>query len=140
MQRTLRALALFALCCVFFSAPAGADEAATGAATAADTWLKLLDNGQYADGWQQASALFQSRVDSAAWTQKVAAVRRPLGPLLSRKLVSTQTATSLAGAPEGHYVVMRYSSSFKMMTSADEVVTMMLDQSGDWRVAGYFIG
>ena len=139
MQRTLRAFALFALLCGLFSAVAWADKAAGGAATAADTWLKLVDSGQYADSWQQASALFQRRVDSASWTQKVAAVRGPLGPLLSRKMVSTQTATSAAGAPDGHYVVMRYSSSFKM-TSADEVVTMTLDPSGEWRVAGYFIG
>ncbi|MGO9263673.1 MAG: DUF4019 domain-containing protein [Candidatus Binataceae bacterium] len=141
MRKALLALALIGLVCgVITTAGYAADDAAAAKATStAESWLKLVDSGDYAGSWQTASTLFQQNVSADAWTQKVAAVREPLGPVLSRKLVGTHIATSLPGAPDGQYVVTRYDSSFKNKESAQEVVTSMLDSSGEWRVAGYFI-
>jgi len=140
MRKALRTMALltFVGLAINVVAYAGNDNTAK-ATSAANAWLKLVDDGDYEGSWQHASTLFQDNVGIDAWTQKVAAVRGPLGPLLSRKLIDSHTATSLPGAPDGQYAVMHYQSSFKSKQSAVEIVTSMLDKNGEWRVAGYFI-
>ena len=59
--------------------------------------------------------------------------------MLSRKLDASQTATSLPGAPDGHYVVFTYSTEYAQKRAAVETVTATQDADGHWRVAGYFI-
>ncbi len=116
------------------------DQAAVDKATiAADTWLKLIDNGDYKQSWQQASSAFRNAVSEDQWTQMVGAVRQPLGALVSRKLKGAQYSTSLPGAPEGQYVVIQYDASYQNKSSAVETVTPMLDKDGHWRVSGYYI-
>jgi hypothetical protein len=142
MRKALPALLLMALVCgLLKSAALAADNtvAIKEAASAAKAWLKLVDDGDYANSWKQASTLFQHDVSADSWARRVAGVRDPLGPLISRNLVGAQYATSLPGAPDGQYVVIRYSSSFKNKTSAVETVTPMLSKDGIWRVSGYFI-
>ena len=59
--------------------------------------------------------------------------------LVSRKLKSTQFATSLPGAPDGEYVVIQFEASFGNKRASVETVTPMLEKDGQWRVSGYFI-
>ena len=47
--------------------------------------------------------------------------------------------TSLPGAPDGEYVVMEFTTAFTNKKSAIETITPMLDEDGQWRVAGYYI-
>jgi hypothetical protein len=67
------------------------------------------------------------------------AARAPLGKVLSRTLKSATYATSLPGAPDGEYVVVKFDTSFEKKQSAIETVTPMKDPDGRWRVSGYFI-
>lgn len=116
------------------------DSAAVEQATkAADAWLKLIDGGKYGDSWDQAASLFKDHVTAERWAQMVGAVRKPLGALVSRKVRLAQYSTSLAGAPDGQYVVIQYDTSYENKKSAVETVTPMLDKDGQWRVSGYFI-
>jgi hypothetical protein len=46
---------------------------------------------------------------------------------------------TLAGAPDGEYVVFQFNSSFAHKATALETVTAMKDTDGVWRVAGYSI-
>jgi len=46
--------------------------------------------------------------------------------------------TSLPGAPDGQYVVLRFETSFDNKAKAIETVTPMLDD-GTWRVSGYYV-
>jgi len=125
---------------VVVTTAASSDQAAVGQATnAAGGWLKLVDNGDYKQSWQQASTIFRNAVTDDQWAHQVGAVRKPLGALVSRKLKSAQYATSLPGAPDGKYVVIQYDSSFQNKSSAVETVTPMLDKDGQWRVSGYYI-
>jgi hypothetical protein len=139
MGKRLSASAAIVLFCGIINVASYAADATVQATSAATAWLKLVDDGDYAGSWQHASALFQNNVSSDAWSQKVAAVRDSLGPVVSRKLVGTQTASSLPGVPDGQYVVLNYDSSIKNKSSAVEIVTSMLEKNGEWRVAGYFI-
>jgi hypothetical protein len=64
------------------------------------------------------------------WNQALAASRKPLGGLLSRKTKTTKYATSLPGAPDGEYVVIQFTSSFVNKKSAIETITPMKDPDG----------
>ena len=66
-------------------------------------------------------------------------MRKPLGKLKTRTLLSKTYATSLPGAPDGKYVVIQYTAVYENKTSAIETVTPMEDTDGTWRVSGYYI-
>jgi hypothetical protein len=119
---------------------AGADQQAEEKAVrAAETWLALVDDGRYSQSWDTAALLFRSAVTKEQWERALNAVRKPLGSLITRKLMSRRYATSLPGAPDGQYVVIQYETSFEKKKAAVETVTPMLDEDGKWRVSGYYI-
>jgi predicted exporter len=117
-----------------------ADEAAEKAAqSAASQWLALVDQGKYAESWEAAAAYFKNALPEQQWLQSMNGARKPLGKVISRKLLTARFMTSLPGAPDGQYVVIQYATSFEHKASAVETVTPMLDPDGKWRVSGYFI-
>jgi len=135
---------LGALLVLLFQVDAIHAEESNGAAVAQATqaalkWLKLVDDGEYKQTWESASSLFKASITDDQWEQRVAAVREPLGKVIVRKLKSTHYSTSLPGAPDGKYVVIRYATTFQNKKSAVETVTPMLDADGEWRVSGYYI-
>jgi hypothetical protein len=105
----------------------------------AQTWLALIDAGKYAASWDVAANYFKNAVSKDQWTSKARAVREPLGTVTSRKLASATPKTTLPGAPDGEYVILRYDSSFEHKQSAIETLTVMKEPDGQWRVTGYFI-
>ncbi|MDH3633417.1 MAG: DUF4019 domain-containing protein [Gammaproteobacteria bacterium] len=115
-----------------------ADEKERDADQAAGKWLALVDGQQYLESWNQAATLFKQQVGADHWLQAIGAARKPLGSMISRKLVSATYATSLPGAPDGEYVVLQYQTTFKFKESAIETVTPMLD-GNHWRVSGYYV-
>lgn len=112
------------------------EEAAQKSATA---WLARVDEGEYAESWEQAAELFRGAVTKTDWAKSMNGSRKPLGRMVSRKLKSSTYAESLPGAPDGKYVVLSFDTSFENKKSAVETVTPMLDRDGTWRVSGYFI-
>jgi hypothetical protein len=117
-----------------------ADEAAEKAAqAAAEKWLGLVDQGQYAESWGTASSYFKNAVPEKQWLQSMKGARQPLGKMISRRLKSATFTTSLPGAPDGQYVVIQYATSFENKASAVETVTPLRDPDKQWRVSGYFI-
>jgi hypothetical protein len=105
----------------------------------AEAWLTLVDEGKYADSWNEAAAYFKGAVKKEKWEEMLKAVRKPLGEVISREVKSESYHTSLPGAPDGEYVVIQFETSFENKKSAIETVTPMLDKDGKWRVSGYFI-
>ena len=114
----------------------GAEKAAI---SAAQTWLAAIDQGDYAQSWQNAAAFFQNAVTGEQWKTSMETFRKPLGDLVSRKLTSAKATAELPGAPAGQYVVMQFETSFANKKSAVETVTFMLEKDGQWKSAGYFI-
>jgi hypothetical protein len=76
-------------------------------------WGKLVDDGDFYASWTTASSLFKSNVPEDHWTQQVGPARKGLGAVLSRKLMSSRYATTLPGAPDGQYVVIKFLTSFR---------------------------
>jgi len=131
------AVGFFFLCLAGIASAAGPPEDAAQAA--AESWLKLVDAGNYAGSWEQAAKVFKDAVKEADWVQMSGGVRTPLGKLVSRKLKSREYTEKLPGAPDGKYVVVQYDTVFEHKASAVETVIPMADPDGTWRVSGYFI-
>jgi hypothetical protein len=106
---------------------------------AAGEWLSLVDSGNYTGSWDHAAAFFRAAVPCDQWASSMTAFRAPMGSNLSRKVKTARLATTLPGAPDGHYVLIQYDSAFENKKSAVETATMMLETNGEWRVSGYFI-
>lgn len=109
------------------------------AKAAATHWLTLADTGDYAASWDQAADAFQAAIAKPKWTAAMQSVRSPLGAARSRRLRSAEYTRSLAGAPEGEYVVVQFETTFENRPGAIETVTPVKGRDGAWRVSGYFI-
>jgi hypothetical protein len=105
----------------------------------AKEWLKLVDEGRYAESWDKASQYFKNAVPREQWKTSLESFRSPLGEVLSRNLKSKNYTKTLPGAPDGEYVVILYETSFKYKQNAIETITPMRDKDGKWRVSGYYI-
>jgi hypothetical protein len=123
----------------FVHASVAADKAEVVATKQAEAWLALVDEGKYGESWDAASKLFQGAVTRAAWAEKIAGVRGPLGRVLSRRVKSERPTTRLPGAPDGKYVLIQFATSYEHKKQAVETVTPMLEADGSWKVSGYFI-
>jgi hypothetical protein len=141
----LQSLLATLLCAVLLTAGASCYASETNAVAertataAAQKWLALIDKGDYAQSWKNASAFFQSAVTEEQWKTALETVRKPLGNLVSRELKAAKTTATLPGAPAGQYVVMQFQTSFADKKSAVETVTFMLEKDGQWKSCGYFI-
>jgi hypothetical protein len=125
---------------VLAGGPCRAGERPEDAAQAsAESWLKLVDGGEYEASWDGAAKLFRGAVTKDQWRQAAAGVRGPLGKLVSRKVKSRQYTEKVPGAPDGRYVIIQFDTVFANKSAAVETVTPMLDPDGSWRVSGYFI-
>ena len=125
---------------VFLLCPALADEPAPQqrGEQAVQSWLQLVDSGDYSASWREAASPFKNQIAESNWVSAVIAAREPFGSLVSRKMQESNYETTLPGAPDGEYVVMKFEAVYEKKASATEVVTSMLD-GDEWRVAGYYI-
>lgn len=119
------------------------------AQAAAESWLTLVDGGDYLGSWDQAARVLKAGVKRAEWGETVGGVRSPLGKLVSRRLKSREytekaPTTRVVGGKvytwgDGKYVVIQYETAFANKPSAVETVIPMADPDGVWRVSGYSV-
>lgn len=135
----LRALVLgvaLAAMPAFAEPPESREEAAR---KVAESWLGLVDAGQYGESWDAAASYFKSKVPRETWEKMAASVRGDLGQFQSREFLAMQYTKELPGAPDGDYVVIQFRAAYAKKKSAIETVTPMLDSDGQWRVSGYYV-
>jgi hypothetical protein len=105
----------------------------------AEAWMVLVDQQKYGESWDAAAKFFQDTVARDMWTDALGAARGPLGKLVSRRVRSAESRTSLPGAPDGKYVIIQFDTSFEHKKSVVEIITPMQEADGSWKVSGYFI-
>lgn len=110
----------------------------TEAIKAAKLFLQLVDGGQYQTSWDKTAPIFKGQVSQAKWSEMLAGVRPPFGPVILRVIKMAKFSTSLPGVPDGEYVTIQFATSFEKKSEAIETVTMARIED-DWQVAGYFI-
>ncbi len=115
-----------------------AADAQTDATAAAKAWLALVDKGDFQQSWNDASKLLQSRISADQWAQSAKPIHETLGGVVSRDVSGVEMMSTLPGAPDGQYAIVRFKTKFEKKDTANETVTMMMD-NGTWRSAGYFI-
>ena len=138
MSKLFAGLAI-ALMTLVLPSMANADDREDKAVNAAQTWLNPVDQGNYSQSWQQSADFFKTLVSKDKWVNALQRVRTPLGQIKSRVLMSADYKTEVPGAPDGHYVIIKFATSFENKQNSTETVTPVLDKDGKWRVAGYFI-
>jgi hypothetical protein len=116
-----------------------AEEREKAATEAAAPWLALVDSGQYAESWFQASSDFRGAASKEQWIHALNTVRAPLGKLVSRQLKSATYTTKLPNTRPGEFVVIQYDTSYEKAPGMLEIVIAVLEKSGAWKVSGYFI-
>ena len=129
-------IAILGLCLSYSSI---ANEAEDKAMEAAKAWMELIDEGKYAESWQEAAVYFKNAMTKYKWEQVLTGVRKPLGKIVSRKLKAKISTKALPGAPDGDYLIIQFTTSFENKRYGIETVIPMLDKDGKWRVAGYYI-
>jgi hypothetical protein len=115
---------------------AGSVRAAT---VAAESWLRVVDQQQYAASWDSAATIFKGAVTRDQWVQAATQARASIGALGARDKPATQYTTQLPGVPAGQYVVLQYRTTAGPGRTVAEMVTAVLDGARGWRVVGYFV-
>ena len=127
------------VCLLNASATAPDTRGEIAALRAAKTWLAMVDAGDYDQSWETAAEFFRNNIPKERWREVMQGVRTPLGELVTREAKEKSYETEMPGAPDGHYVVIHFSTIFENKRRSVEMVTPMMDPDGKWRVAGYFI-
>ena len=101
--------------------------------------IKLNDAGEYGSVHDNADDFFRAAVTRDEFIKKSEAVFTPLGARKSLELASATYTTKAPGAPDGKYVILRFSSSFENKAEAVETVSLHEAEPNFWRLIGYFI-
>jgi hypothetical protein len=145
-RRTVVAVACLAA--YFGMASLAAAQAPEDAAqAAAESWLGIVDSGNYAGSWDAAARLLRASASQGTWAQAVGGMRGPLGALKSRTVKSRAltekppAAFTVGGKvltwSAGKYVVLQYDSAFAGRGATETVVVM--GEPDGWRVASYSV-
>jgi hypothetical protein len=134
-----RLMTLAIICSLIGPSLKAQDKNTEAAQKSTESWLVVIDKGDYTGSYAEAASIFKAVIKSEDWVQKVRAARGLFGKVASRKLKSARYQTSLPGAPDGKYAVIQYDTSFENKRSAVETIISTLDKDGQWRVSGYFI-
>ena len=118
-----------------------ADEASSieAAQVAANNWLDRFDAGDAGTCWDMSSAAFRKAVTRDKWISDLQTVRETVGSIQQRDRKEARFTRSLPGAPEAPYVLMQNSVRYEKRGSGIETITMVRENDGAWRMAGYFI-
>jgi hypothetical protein len=107
------------------------------AINAARQWLLMVDAKAYEESWQASAEFLKTSVPKDQWVEVMEKVRTPMGNLVSREVTKAEYRTMLPKALKGHYVIIKFDTSFSGKASVGESVTQMLEDDGSWRVGGY---
>jgi serine/threonine protein kinase len=121
------------------SFPGPAASAYTQVVNQAHDWLRIVDQGDYAQSWLNASASLRKAITQEAWTAALK-IARGSSPAITvtRRLKTTQASPVLPGAGEGHYFVLQFYADMDNESVAERL-TLTKEPTGDWRVAGYLV-
>jgi hypothetical protein len=114
---------------------ANAEKEAAGK-LAAQGWLVLLDRRDWGRAWETSSAVFRTTVPLGTWMDGIPKIREAFGPLVERTPAESVYKTTLAGRPDGEYVTAIFLSKFEKR-ELQEVLTVVREADGKWRVTGY---
>jgi hypothetical protein len=126
-------VALAGIAAGLISAATPAEEEASGIG---QKWLTLLDDQKYEESWNQAGSMFRDEVKHDQWIAVLNRLRTPMGPMISRTTARVDFVKTLAGAPDGEYAIIHYTTSFQNKSGVTERLTLV-KEDGKWQAAAY---
>ena len=105
----------------------------TDALPAIESWLALMDKGDYAGTWQTASPGFRMVVSEAEWASKCVKARKPLGNVLARQLKTS------GGTVFGRIFKAQFATRFDGGFDAVETVQFSRQPDGSWQAITYIV-
>jgi hypothetical protein len=109
------------------------------AVAAVTPWLQLIDAEQYDESWMRTVEYFKDTTTSNRWNELMRAYRKPLGKTVSRTMSSVERETSLPGAPDANYIVIKFDTVFEKKKKAVETVITVVGQNDQLGVTGYYV-
>ncbi len=120
--------------------PAGSDNQtasmqmqASDKEAAARSWLEQIDAGDAKGSYARASSTFREQNSLETWARVSASVRTPLGATLSRTVMSVDTPPT----PQG-YTIVKFTTKFASRETAMTETVSLIEEGGQWRIAGVF--
>ncbi|HLW67717.1 MAG TPA: DUF4019 domain-containing protein, partial [Gemmataceae bacterium] len=107
----------------------------TAATEAAGNWLALVDEGEYAQSWDQSSEHNRKAIGKNDYVQIYQQLYASHGRLTSRRFLTVEPHLSSSGS---EYVVIKYRTNFAYVKDITEEVISSHDSDGQWRVSGYW--
>lgn len=105
----------------------------------AHNWMDTIDKGDAESSWNEMSSIFTQQLSAEDWKLSIQGMQMYFGKVGQRKIKSSNYKTSSYGAPNGDYVDVEFSTDYANAAGRKEVVTMVRDQDGQWKVAGFSI-
>ena len=109
-------------------------EAATTTALAT-RFVKLVDQGKSAETWASTGPILHTMTNPVEWAATLKAMRA--APLKKRALFAARFTKVIDGAPNGHYFVIFFASTFGKQKYEEKVIYSKV--KGKWKVEGYFL-
>ena len=106
---------------------------------AAESWLRLIDSGKYAESWDELAEVAKAKVPKDSWEKLRNSDERP-GDVEEGKPKKLILATSLPSAmsvPGQASVILEYQRPYDRHRSTFEMVELVLEAGRGWRVAYY---
>lgn len=96
--------------------------------------LEHLDAMEWEQVWEAGTLLFKTRYNKEDWIALRQVRQLSYGALLSREFRSLNSKPSFYFSPDGHYVIVQFTSAF--MNKQKTVETVVLDASNpaNWKV------
>lgn len=104
---------------------------------AAKEYVLLLDQGRYAESWSKGAKIFQGTISQNEWKTALNMARSRLGRATARSLKDQKPAWNPRGLPPGPYMVVEFNTSFEKAPHSGELLTLMREKDGKWKVLTY---
>jgi D-alanyl-D-alanine carboxypeptidase len=98
-----------------------------------ESWLSLIDGGDYDKAWEQVSDRLKMRVPKGMWESMIRDSQRENGKLKARKLVNITSSKS-----GRKLVAVQFDTEFSKLPSATESIVLEFED-GEWRITNYSI-
>lgn len=106
-------------------------------AQVAQQYVTLLDQGKYAESWDSGAKIFQRTISQPEWVTALRLARARLGGVRARSVKDQRPAWDPKGLPKGAYMVVEYNTSFDKAPNSGELLTLMREADGTWKVLTY---
>lgn len=139
----MASLLLAALVCSISATAADSKSSDPNVAVVASVqvWLKEIDTGQFQQSWDESSTWFHRICTSEEWIADMTRIRGHSGECTGRKQTKMEFQSDPPphrGSATGEWAYVHFDSSFEN-GKRTELVALMKEADGAWKVAGYAI-